>query len=330
MPKTTKVKLLQDGLPFVVIQYHPLAFLQNRGWDIWKALLTSKIFATKVFPEEVSIDKKLEFYESKVPGTYSQLKVFTSAENEKYKFSLTVARVNEIDGVSKEINFFKDFLEPQDIEWAFLEIVNKGAKLFTDKFSVGIDQSFKKNAFIEPPKALIFGLDGILPSLYHVDSVSFKVKDHNSYNYPTIASIDIELTKIPGTPFERLKESFDNSLDLIVSDLRDWTYGRSTYQGNYFGLLMQFMDSFEYSGISGAIASFIAGVLGDSGKMAVSIESDLFVNLYNMTQDPIFSMSLSKGIENFLRKYSILDIASSAVSGVQKASILDLKNRRLI
>ncbi|GIW22493.1 MAG: hypothetical protein KatS3mg068_1500 [Candidatus Sericytochromatia bacterium] len=289
-----KLKFLQNGIPLIIAQYHPLAFL-NRNIPFWKSLLTMKIFATKVFPEEVSYEKKMNFFNISSPGMYEQVVGFIKAESDRYKFKLNLARINEFNGVMPEIEFFRGFLKPQKVENDFLSVLG-----------TGLDQSFRKNSFIEPPKALIIGIDGFLPLLFHVESVDLKFRDYNTYNFPTIAEVNISLVKIPNNLFDTAKESFDKFFEMVfsvfVSDLRNWTVDRKTYQGNVFGLLIEFMDSFERTGISSQVINVFNGLFGDSDVNNVDIdEASVLTKIYQLTNDVFLADMVSKKYKDFVK-----------------------------
>jgi hypothetical protein len=290
-----RLKLLKQGIPFIIAQYHPLAF-DNLEIPFWKSLLTLKVFATKLFPETVTQKKEMEWFKLNAPGSYIEVNGFVKSGAYEYNFSMNLARVNEFSGITPEINFFKGFLEPQKVENDVLKILG-----------TGLDQSFRYNSFIEPPKALIIGLTGFFPTLFHVMDIEFELKDFNSYNNPTIGTVKIKLKEIQNSFLSNIKQSFDKFNDLLfstfVSDLREWTVDRSTYQGNVFGLIMEFLDSFENSGLSGEIIGIFNGLLTDAGRGTVRVDDGTEVKIYNMTKDIFLANMIKEGFENkFIKK----------------------------
>lgn len=297
-----KLPILQRGIPFIIAQYHPLAFKGLTFSDkaaFIRSLLTLKVFITKVFPKEVSYKKDLEWFRINVPGSFDEVVGFTKGGSETYSFTLKIARVNEFMGAMPELEFFKDFLKPQKIEIDVpgLSVIGLSSEL--DNL---------KHHFIEPPKALIIGLEGIFPGLYNVEKMEFKLSHFNTYNYPTIVEIKFDLSYIPDTIFDKAKVLYNKWVSILfqtfISDIRNWTMGRNTYQGTALGLFIEFLDSFERTGkfSSASLIGLVDGLLGDADVDSVQLDNLAFFKLLFSTQDPFLADKVGKQFDKILKK----------------------------
>lgn len=297
-----KLPIISRGIPFIIAQYHPLAFKNLNFSDkasFIRSLLTFKVFITKLFPKEVSYKKDLDWFRINAPGSFDEVVGFTKGGSESYSFTLKVARINEFMGAMPELEFFKDFTRPQKIE-----INVPGLSIV----GLGSDLDNLKNHFIEPPKALIIGFDGIFPGLYHIEKMDFKLSNFNTYNYPTIIEIKMDLLYIPDTIFDKAKVIYNKWVSFLfqtfISDIRNWTMNRQTYQGTALGLFLEFLDSFERSGVfsSAPLIGLFDGLIGDADIESVKLDDLSFFKLLFSTNDPLLANKVGKQFDKILKK----------------------------